>query len=187
MRHITCFAILISLSVCGSLIAQESDDSHTQNAESHENFQHHHLAVFTGYALIGGAIDEDGQTRPTIIPVVGLDYNYWFNHKIALGLQNDLELSSYTVERDEQEYLDRNYAFVTALICIYEPVKNWALFAGPGYEFEEHHNFPLLKIGTDIGKSFEDGWGVALTISYDIKEVNSALSLGVTVIKRLGK
>jgi hypothetical protein len=62
MKHLTFFAILISFSVCGSLIAQESDHSPTQNAESHENFQHHRLALFTGYVVIGGAIDEDGQT-----------------------------------------------------------------------------------------------------------------------------
>lgn len=181
------FLAITVLWISGSLIAQEADHSQTQHAESQDNFQHHRLALFTGYAFIPGAIDEDGQTRPTIIPVLGLDYEYWFNHKIGLGLQNDLELASYKIERDHQEYLDRNYAFVTALVCIYEPVTNWALFAGPGYEFEKHHNFPLLKIGTDIGKSFEDGWGVGLTIAYDIKEVNSALSLGITVSKRLGK
>jgi len=187
MKRITFFAILISLSVCGSLIAQESEDSHTESAESHENFQHHRLSVFTGYAFIGGAIDEDGQEGLEIIPLLGLDYDYWFHDKIAVGLKNDLELSEYKIELEDQVYLDRDYAFSTALVCIYEAIEGWAIFAGPGYEFEANEGFPLFKIGTDIGKSFEGGWGVDLTMAYDLKEENSSLSLGISVSKRLGK
>ncbi len=58
MRHIKFFSILIIASVSTSLIAQEQS-SDTQHAEGHESFIHHRLAVFTGYAFIGGAIDED--------------------------------------------------------------------------------------------------------------------------------
>ncbi len=140
-----------------------------------------------GEPVIGVAIDENGGASLTTIPVIGLDYEYWFNHKIGLALVNDLELASYTVERDHQDYIDRHYAFVTALVFLYEPIPNWALFAGPGYEFEADHNFPLFKIGTFIGKSFEDGWGMGLTLAFDIKEVNSAFSAGITVSKKLGK
>ena len=66
-------------------------------------------------------------------------------------------------------------------------MQGWALFAGPGYEFEQNHNFGVFIIGTDIGKTFEGGWSTGITVAYDIKEINSSLSFGVAVGKRLGK
>lgn len=69
-----------------------------------------------------------------------------------------MELASNAVEKDDQEYLDREYAFISTLIFLYEPLHGWDLFVGPKYEFEHHHNFPLFKIGTDISRSFEGGW-----------------------------
>jgi len=116
-----------------------------------------------------------------------MDYEYFFNHKIGIGLINDIELSSYGVEKDNQEYLERNYAFVTALVFLYEPIIGWSLFAGPGYEFEKHHGFGLIKLGTEVFKSFQAGWSIGITASYEIKEVNSSFSFGLTAAKKLGK
>ncbi len=178
--HVILSFILVFTSL--QLFAQEE---HTTDDKHH--FQHHRLALFTGYGLIQGAVDEDGNKRPQLIPVIGLDYEYFFNHKIGLGLLNDIELSSYSVEKDHQEYLEREYAFVTALVFLYEPIIGWALFVGPGYEFEKNHGFGLIKIGTELSKNFQDGWSVGIAASYDIKEVNSSLSFGLTAAKKLGK
>ena len=88
--------ILVYTSIC--LSAQEE---HTTNETHH--FQHHRIVLFTGYGLIAGAIDENGDKLAKLIPVIGLDYEYFFNHKIGIGLINDIELSSYGVEKDNQE------------------------------------------------------------------------------------
>lgn len=174
--------LIVSLIIVSTgAVSQHDSDEH----EKH--IQHHRLVLFTGYGLIPGAIDEEGNRKVKVIPVLGLDYEYWFSHKIALALQNDIELAAYVVERDHQDYLNRDFAFVSSLVFIYEPLKDWAVFAGPGYEFEQHENFAVLKVGTEIAKSFQDGWGVGLTLAYDIKEVNSSASFGVSVGKRLGK
>ena len=172
--------ILVFTSMC--LFAQEE---HTTHDTYH--FQHHRIAVFTGYGLISGAVDENGNKQAELIPVIGLDYEYFFNHKIGIGLINDIELTSYSVEKDQQEYLERNYAFVTALVFLYEPIIGLTLFAGPGYEFEKNHGFGLVKIGTEVLKNFQDGWSVGIAASYDIKEVNSSFSFGLTAGKKLGK
>jgi len=176
--------IIISLVLLTATWAycQHEPDVHEVN-----QFQHHRLALFTGYNLIPNAINEEGEKRVKIIPVLGLDYEYWFNHKFALGLHNDLELDSYTVEKDHQEYLERHLAFATALVFMYEPMLGWVLFAGPGYEFEKNHSFGLFKIGTEVGKSFQGGWSAGITVAYDIKEVNSSFIFGLTIGKRLGK
>ena len=178
------FGILIILVLLTTIRAncQHESDVHEEN-----QFQHHSLVLFSGYSLIPGAINEEGKEQVEIIPVLGLNYGYWFNHKFALALINDLELASYVVEKDHQEYLDREYAFVTALVFMYEPILGLALFAGPGYEFETNHSFALFKVGTEISKSFEGGWSAGITVAYEIKEVNSSLSFGLTVGKRFGK
>lgn len=178
------FGIIISLVI---ISATWANCQHESNVHEENQFQHHRLALFTGYGLIPGAVNEEGNKQVKIIPVLGLDYEYWFNHKFALGLQNDLELDSYVVEKDHQEYLDRENAFVTALVFMYEPILGWALFAGPGYEFEKNHNLGLLRVGTGIAKPFEGGWSTGITLAYDIKEANSSFSFGLTVGKRLGK
>ena len=173
--------------------AQEHPPSHETDSENHGEATHEHdkhhrhrLVLFTGYGLIPGAIDEQGDKGPSIIPIISLDYEFWFNHTYGMALKNDLELATYAVEKDHQEFIDRNYAYLVSLVFLWEPIRNWALFAGPGYEFEEHHSFPVFKLGTDISKSFQDGWAVGLTIAYDFKEVNSSFSLGITVAKQLG-
>ena len=165
---------------------QASSQQEHKSGETH-HFQHHRLALFTGYGLIQGAVDENGNKQAQLIPVIGLDYEYFFNHKIGIGLLNDLELSSYSVEKEHQEYLERNYAFVSALVFLYEPLFGWTLFAGPGYEFKKDHGFGLIKIGTELTKNFQDGWSVGIAASYDIKEVNSSFSFGLTAGKKLGK
>jgi len=176
---VVCTLLFTALSVFGQHEAEPHDEHH---------LQHHKLSLFTGYGLIPGAIDEETEEkRMKVIPVLGLDYDYWFNHKFGLGLHSDLELSSYSVEKDDHDYISREYAFVSAVIFLYEPIQGWSLFGGPGYEFEQQHNFALFKIGTDVSKSFEQGWSVGISASYDIKEVNSSLTFGVIVGKRLGK
>ncbi len=179
------FLSVISFILVFTSMYLSAQEEHTTHDTHH--FQHHRIAVFTGYGLIQGAVDENGDKRLKVIPVLGFDYEYFFNHKIGLGLLNDLELSSYSVEKDDHEYLERNYAFVSALVFMYEPIKGLTLFAGPGYEFEKNHGFPLFKIGVEVAKNFEDGWSIGIATSYDMKEVNSSFSMGLTVVKGLGK
>lgn len=184
MKYIKTYYIIFSILLLTSIrtYCQHETDKYKEHS-----FQHHKMTLFTGYGLITKAIDEEGKKQIRVIPVLGLDYEYWFNHKIGLGLHNDLELSSYVVEKDKQEHIDREYAIVSALVFLYEPIKGWALFAGPGYEFEKNHNFKLFKVGTELSKIFQNGWSAGISLAYDIKEVNSSASVGVTISKRFGK
>lgn len=193
MRTVYLILIFILTGLLSPMFGQE-------NEEEKEKFRRHTLTLFTGYALIPKAVSteseahekstlsEDNLTKKVlIVPVLGIDYDYKFSEKIAIGLQNDIELSSYYVERNDETLLQRNYAFVSALVFIYEPIPWLALFAGPGYEFEQHESFFVGKIGADFIKRFENDWGVAATLSVDIKEVNTSASFGITVLKSLGK
>jgi len=179
------FLILLLLVLIQPLNAQDQDE-HKEESH-HEEFYRHTLGFFVGFTFIPNSTSS-GETETFVAPTLGLDYTYKFNHKIFLGLQNELELASYEIEReDNEETIKRSYAFVSALVFIYEPVEWWSVFAGPGYEFEHHESFLLARIGTDFTKRFEDGWALALTFTVDIKEINTTPAFGITVLKGLGK
>lgn len=174
------------ISVCYS--QKTSDTKSDEHHKEIHSFKHHKIAIVTGYGFIPDVIDEEGEKLNRVIPVFGVDYEYWFNHKFGVGLHTDLELSSYTVVNDDQEHIARHYAFVISAVFLYEPLHNWALFAGPGRELEHDHSVNLFRIGTDYTKTFQDNWGVGIVLLHDFKEelVNST-TLGIVVSKRLGK
>lgn len=178
------FSLLLLLITVSPLQAQE----HAGAGEGPtHHFYHHRVAIFAGYGFITGAVDADGNKQLNIIPVLGIDYEYFFNNLFGIGLFNDFELSSYKVEFEGSDVLARDYAFVTAVVFLYEPVLGVTVFAGPGYEFEANHGFPLIKFGVELAKTFPDGWSVGVATSFDVKEVNSSLGIGLTVVKGIGK
>lgn len=176
--------LLVSLLTSQMIFSQEGE--HESNPEN-EDFYQHRLAVFSGVALIQGAINEEGESVARPIPVFGLDYEFFFNPKYGVGLFNDLEIANYVIPFEENDFLKRQYAFVTSAVFLYEPVLGITLFTGPGYEIETHKSFPVWKLGTELSKSFDGGWSAGIAISFDFKEVNSALSLGLTIVKGIGK
>lgn len=184
MQHLKTYLLIFSLLFFASLRTYSQEEAaHNED----EPIQHHKLTLGTGYGLVQKVIHEDGKKEFGIIPILGLNYEYWFNHKIGLGLHNDLELSSYVVEDEEGEHIDRENAISTSLVFLYEPIEGWTVFAGPGYEFEKGNSFALFKIGTDLTKNFQDGWSAGICVVYDFKKVNSSLIFGLLVSKRFGK
>ena len=179
------FLILLLFVLIKPLNAQDHDEPKEES--HHKGFYPHTIGAFIGFTLIPNYLSS-GEKEAFVAPTLGLDYFYKFNHKIALGLQNEFELASYEIETGHnEETLNREYAFVSAVVFIYEPVDWWSVFAGPGYEFEHNESFFLARIGTDFIKRFEDGWALALTFTVDIKEINTTPAFGITVLKGLGK
>lgn len=184
MQYLKTYLLVFSLLFFASLSIYSQ---HEEENKEDKPIQHHKLTLGTGYGLVQRVIHEDGKRELGIIPVLGLNYEFWINHKIGLGLHNDLELSSYVVEDEEGEHIDRENAISTSLVFLYEPIEGWTLFGGPGYEFEKENSFALFKIGTDLTKNFQDGWSAGIGVVYDFKKVNSSLIFGLLVSKRFGK
>jgi len=179
------FLVLLLFVTTQQLNAQDHNEH--KEASHHEKLYKHNLGLFIGFTFIPNTLSS-GEKESFVAPTLGLDYSYKFNHKFALGIQNEFELASYEIEKEHnEETLKREYAFVSALVFIYEPVEWFSLFAGPGYEFEHHESFFLARIGTDFIKRFEDGWAVALTFTVDFKEINTTPAFGITILKGLGK
>ncbi len=90
--------------------------------------------------------------QPLVDPTLGLDYFYKFNYKIGIGFQNDIELASYKVETGRDESLNREYAYVSALVFTFELISLWSVFAGPDFEYEHHESFFVTRLGTEFIK-----------------------------------
>jgi len=186
MKNKTTFLLVILLFVLIKPLNAQDHKEHKEESK-HEELYKHSLGLFVGYTFIPNTLSS-GENETFVAPTIGLDYTYKFNHKIALGVQNEFELASYEIEREHnEETLKREYAYVTALVFIYEPVEWWSVFAGPGFEFEPHENFFVSRLGTEFIKKFEDGWSIALTFIVDFKKLNTTPALGITIMKGLGK
>ena len=132
MKKLFYVSLFIFASAATVLNAQDvlAEDEH--QSDHLTEFSPHRIGVLMGYGFVYGAVDENGENTPLIIPVIALDYEYWFNHKIGLGLLNDLELTSYTMENEDQEYLERSYAFITSMIHY---VLNFTIWKNSTYVF----------------------------------------------------
>ncbi|MBB3697596.1 hypothetical protein KMW28_05380 [Flammeovirga yaeyamensis] len=167
--------------------------------EHHEAEQHHEkkcrskVSFYMGYTAIPQAINHDA----LIVPTIGFDYSYRLNKKFSIGIVNDLEMAQYVVEVEpatgghhggeakEAEHLEREFAYVGAVVLYYSPIKGWNIGVGPGLELEKNKNFFVGKVVVEKEFELPGEWEIAPTLQYDIKEqVYDSWSLGVTFGKR---
>ena len=59
----------------------------------------------------------------------------------------------------------------------------WGIYTGGGIEIEKHHNFAVLKIGTDYELQMSNNWDISASFTFDYKEKYTSWSLMVTVGK----
>ena len=153
-------------------------------AQEHEELWPHSLALMVGYSWIPQTVGESGEVEITVNPTLGLDYGYFFSHKFGLVWVNDVELTSYFVEKDDGTLLKRENKYIGAVVATYEPNRNIALFAGPGIELDRHQSFAILKVGLELGKRFENGWYMGFNGSIDFNEIYQTISAGAVMGKR---
>ncbi|MBB3700171.1 hypothetical protein KMW28_14635 [Flammeovirga yaeyamensis] len=160
--------------------------------EAHGELKHHRLSVIWGHAYVPKAFSNPDKPQTLIIPTIGLDYEYFFSHKFAIGLSNELELSNYVVEtRHHTEEVEREYAYVGAILAMYEVSHLLIIGIGPGIEIEKNHNFFVGKI--TVEREFpimgEGGWDVTPVLSYELKSshghgIYDAFTFGIGIGKR---
>ena len=162
------------------------EHAHEEAGHGHHAFRRHKLAVFTGNTWVRKGSHE-GSSGVVLVPTFGLDYEYWINHKFAIGLHNDIERGRYLVEKNHEEEVLRENAFVSALVAIVEPIHGWAIYAGSGIELEKHEHMWVVRIGTEYAWDLPKDWVIALTVAWDIKKHYDSFASGIVIGKRLGK
>ena len=160
-----------------------------QEAEWFEEGKRNRFAVFVGYGWVPKGQTGTESEGTLVIPSLGLDYERWFHPRFALGWYNDFQLSSFVVEREgehdvEEKLLEREYAFVTAVVAVFEVVERLAVYAGPGQEFESNENFFVFKIGAEYEFPLPNLWGLSIGGSYDIRDLYDSWGFGISIGKR---
>jgi hypothetical protein len=170
--------------VATALLAFISAPLAAQEHEESEPLKRHQIALFTGYTWVPKGDPHEGDSEGTVIaPTVGIDYSFWISHKFGVGLYNDFELTSYVVETSEGATLPREYAYVGAVVGIYEAARGLGLYAGPGIELEKHEDFFVLKVGAEYAFAVAHGWATGVAFGYDFKDEYDSWALGMSVAR----
>lgn len=128
-----------------------AEESHGDGGHGEEhNLPHHHVAALVGYAL------ERKKTGDEDTLVVAFDYGYRYHEHWAVGAFFE-SLGDDTV-RDVS----------IGLTLKYHPVNEWALFAGPGYEFGEKEDKFLVRFGTAYLFELRNRWTLGPEFNYDV-------------------
>ncbi|MCB9082285.1 MAG: hypothetical protein H6555_11305 [Lewinellaceae bacterium] len=174
VKTITRFLSVLMLLFSSQLWAQESHNTAV------EAIRHHRLALTMGNTHILEGRNNGGEL---IIPSWGLDYEYWFTERLALGFHGELEIQSYVLDRGEENAtLEREYPLVGALVLLYSPWKKLLLYGGPGLEVERNENFAFYRLGAAYEIELPHHWDLTPTLFYDKKtDLFDAWSIGLAI------
>lgn len=155
-------------------------------------YPHHEIALAISHALVFEGRNAEGNKEVLSLPAWGIDYSYWFHPKWAIGLQTDIIIEKYEVqktgENGTEESIERSYPIAPALTGIYKPTEHWAFSLGMGAEFSSEENFALTRIGIEYSGELPKNWEVFGTLSYDIKwNAYDDMVLGIGIAKKFGK
>ena len=102
-----------------------------------------------------------------------------------VALQGDIKFQSFEVENDGV-VLERTNPIALTAVLHYHAFRHWSFYVGPGYEFERHENFFLVKVGTEYIFEITEDFEIALNVMYENKEeVYDAWTFGIAFNKKL--
>lgn len=140
-------------------------DSHKELFRPHSRF-----TVMLAHYMFPHVVEGETGKKNDLIPAWGLDYDYWFHPKWAVGIHNDFILQPYKIERkNDATELTRNFPISTALVGIFKPGKHLAFVTGLGREFEKEEALNLWNIGLEYGFELPHNWELSLNFIYEDK------------------
>lgn len=164
-----------------------------QEEQEHSSIEHamkrHRVGVFLGNALIHGVKNtQTGHEQYVLAPTLGLDYTYSFSHKWGIGTYNELNHLDIEVKSDnEEEYIKRENTLLFSGVVVFEPVRNFGIFAGTGVETDPNETLWVRYFGLEYTFIHTDDWHVSLSVGYINKEKYDAFNFGVVISRGFGK
>lgn len=141
-----------------------------EHEKAEEKFTpHSSIGIVLGHAHVFDGRDAEGKKKVLFLPSWGIDYNYYFNPKWAIGLHTDIIMESFTVGGEAGEEIERSTPVAPAIMGIFKPDEHWNLLFGAGGEFAKEGNFFLNRFGVEYGAEIHNGWEVAGSLGYDLK------------------
>ena len=168
------------------LTSQIYGQSHGEIVNHGHEFKHFRIAVNLGHGYIPEATTADNTF--VVLPVWGLDLQYWFNPEWGIALKNDVEIANYFIEvtSNSSENLERENPVIISLPLLYSPWDNHLTFLiGPGIEFDSGHNFSIFRLGVAYEFELPGHWDFAPELVYDLKDGHiNALTIAIGIGKR---
>ena len=158
-------------------------EHHQDTEDSHDELKHHGLSFEFGYTHIPDGFEEVMGDQAIWVPTLGLAYVHHFNHKWGAGMTVNLEIAKYQIEFNMQD-LTRENVLIIAALGYYELLPNWSLFLGPGIELEKHHNFAVLRFGTDYVIPLKNNWILTPVLTFDHKFDYTSWEVALAIGKR---
>ena len=94
-----------------------------------------------------------------------------------------MKTGNYLIEF-KREDLERANVFIFAVAGVYELLPRWAIFVGPGIEIEKHHNFGLMRFGTDYSIPLKNHWDITPTFTLNHKIDYYSYEIVIAIGKR---
>ena len=154
-------SIVCLMILCNTvLFAQEETETNKKDEKEkerlyraeHEEFYRHSITLAITHSFISQGV-RDNDRDWLSAPSWGLNYNYHFNERWALGWHNDLIIEEFVVEdrRNDTEDLERSFPFSTLLVGTIKTNKHWGFSLGGGAEWEKNENFGMVRFGVEYG------------------------------------
>ena len=180
---------LLFLVVCflvqGINTVQAQEEHH---AESGNLLKRHKIGIFTGNTLIHDVHNtHTGKEEYVLAPTFGLDYEYWFSHKWAIGTYNEVAFLNIEVEEDHEVFVKRETGMLFSGVVVYEAFPRFSIFAGTGVEVDPHHTLWIRYLGLEYAFIRSDNWEVSVAAGYVNKDLYDAYTFGFVIGRRFGK
>ncbi|MDH4090890.1 MAG: hypothetical protein OEV74_20400 [Cyclobacteriaceae bacterium] len=130
----------------------------------------HRLSIMMANSHIPAADDVNGKKTVFIVPTWGIDYDYWFGEKWAIGLHNDIVLQQYKIEeREGKDVIERSFPVGVCIVGLFKPWRKITLIAGVGKELERSESFNMVNFGVEYGIELPKHWELSVNLLYDSK------------------
>lgn len=177
-----CIAIWALMLCSANCIAQEKEKFRPE----------HSVGINIGHEHAFHGIDQNGETKTAVLPYWGVDYNFQFARKFALGLHVDVITESFEVEKhlegDGETVVERKMPVAPALMGFFKPGRHWSLGLGMGVELEQEENYVLNRAAVEYSAEISKGWEVFGVFQYDIRwKAYDTWTIGLGIGKTFGK
>jgi len=151
-----------------------------------ETFRHR-ITVMMANSHIPSANKIEGQSSMFIAPTWGINYDYWFTQKWAIGLHNDVIMQQFKIEKHQgKEVIERIAPVAICAVTLFRPSPQWTFLLGFGREFEKDESFNMLCTSVEYGIELPNDWELSLNLIYDTKiKTYDTWMFGVGVSKLL--
>ncbi len=201
--------VLFILFSCNFSFSQEHDSYATDKKvneifeDAHHEGHHkkHAISAVISHTHIRSGIKNDTGDNWIALPSFGINYNYSFNEKWAIGLHNDIIVEEFIVEDTKTEKyhensvlkkneepeipgIKRSHPIASAIMITYKPFRHIAFLAGGGMEFSKHENFGLIRFGVEFPFHIPNDWEIFGVTAYDINiDAYNSFTFGIGIAK----